>query len=170
MRLPLQKGSRFVLHGRVTWHGKAQTTDHICHCEASKKPWQSPGSIVQLKCPVRQCPEIATSASPPRNDRGNRSPGADHRPHLSLRGPIGAVAIRTLCRQCPQERAAKRTDCHVGLRPPRNDAVRGTDCHGWGVRPNGFSLPTVYHTACGAAKVFSRRQISSLHPGAFTLK
>ena len=24
---------------------------------------------------------------------GNRSPGADHRPHLSLRGPAGAVAI-----------------------------------------------------------------------------
>ena len=38
-------------------------------------------------------PEIATSASPPRNDRGNRSPGAILRLHLSLRGPEGAVAI-----------------------------------------------------------------------------
>ena len=35
----------------------------------------------------------------PRNDRGNRSPGADHRPQLSLRGPAGAAAIRTPCRQ-----------------------------------------------------------------------
>ena len=41
---------------------QAQTIDHICHCEASKKPWQSLGSLVQLKFPVRRCPEIATSA------------------------------------------------------------------------------------------------------------
>ena len=97
---------------------RAQTIDHICHCEAPQGPWQSvpcAGSARKNELPKER---IATSA-------------------------YGLLAMTRL-----------------------GDA----DCHGWGVRPNGFSLPTVYHTACGAAKVFSRRQISSLHPGAFTLK
>ena len=40
---------------------QAQTIDHICHCEAPQGPWQSQGSIVHLKFPVRQFPEIAAS-------------------------------------------------------------------------------------------------------------
>ena len=40
---------------------RAQTIDHICHCEAPKGPWQSLGSIVYLKFPVNSCIEIATS-------------------------------------------------------------------------------------------------------------
>ena len=125
-----------------------RTIDHRCHCEAPKGPWQSHGSNGRNVSAERYFPEIATSASPPRNDMGkskprrrpsttaviarphrgrgnlmaatggrfqmndtslrlprrlrllamtwgNRSPGADHRPRLSLRGPVGAVAIRT---------------------------------------------------------------------------
>ena len=48
---------------------QAQTIDHICHCEASKKPWQSHGSNGREISGERYFPEIAASASPPRNDR-----------------------------------------------------------------------------------------------------
>ena len=54
---------------------RAQIINYICHCEAPQGPWQSLGSIVQPKFPVRCCLEIAASASPPRNDMGKSKPG-----------------------------------------------------------------------------------------------
>ena len=66
----------------------------FCHCKAPTGPRQSPGSCVRLKSPVHRCQEIATSASPPRNDTVG---GADlhYQISLSLRGPAGAAAIST---------------------------------------------------------------------------
>ena len=86
----------------------AGTTVYRCHCEAPKGPWQSvprEGSSTPL-CSSKhargregQC--IAEDDCQqrdglprrfaPRNDRGNRSPGADYRLHLSLRGFEGAA-------------------------------------------------------------------------------
>ena len=86
----------------------AGTTVYRCHCEAPKGPWQSvprAGSSTPL-CSSKhargregQC--IAEDDCQqrdglprrfaPRDDRGNRSPGADHRSRLSLRGPKGAA-------------------------------------------------------------------------------
>ena len=59
---------------------------NVCHCEASKKPWQSApcaGSSGEDQLPKER---IATPPAVARNDRGNRNPGAGHRLHLSLRG------------------------------------------------------------------------------------
>ena len=51
--------------------------------------------------------------SAPRNDRGSRSPGADYRPHLSLRGPEGAAAISGKYHSAEISRPLVPRDCHV---------------------------------------------------------
>ena len=52
----------------------------------SEATWQSPGSTVQPKSPVRRCPEIATAPLGPRNDRCGRWSAPGLRFPLSLRG------------------------------------------------------------------------------------
>ena len=64
---------------------------------------------------------------------GNRNPGEDHRPHLSLRGPKGAVAIRTPCRHfyptVQQQARAQEGFKGLGTSLHKMTACRETDCH-----------------------------------------
>ena len=106
---------------------RAQTIIYICHCQAPKGPWQSLGSNGREIAGERDFPEIAASASPPRNDRGNRSPGTDHQLHLSLRGPEGAVAIRAPLQALPLWNQLPRVRIATSASPPRNDS-RWSDC------------------------------------------
>ena len=41
---------------------RAQTINHVCHCEAPEGPWQSHGTDLRNIAAERYFPEIATSA------------------------------------------------------------------------------------------------------------
>ena len=130
---------------------RSPDADHRLHLSlrGPSGPWQSPGTDGREIAVERYCPEISGLAlslcpalrlckgkclpnrcgrlTPPQaalpcGPRRLRLLAMTSETRMSLRGPEGAAAIRTPCRQCPQERTAKRTDCHVGLRPPRNDS------------------------------------------------
>ena len=131
----------------------------LCHCEAPQGPRQSLGSIDHPTFPVRCCLEIATSASPPRNDAGGKAlPYTDviARPRRGRGNPFPVQAVlprsavtstraggiqRGGCMCLQEQTHAPSLLCrflacfflaHEGAPPPAAEArerSRETDCH-----------------------------------------